>query len=106
MSPRGLGFASLAVLRAVLDGHRYGFDIIDHTGFPSGTVYPALSSLERRSLVRSRWEQADRAVEEGRPRRRYYSITRAGEVELEAAAERMRALYRTTGPGEPRPAEG
>lgn len=105
MSPRGLRFASLAVLRAVLGGHRYGFDIIDHTGLPSGTVYPALSSLERRSLVRSRWEEADRAVDAGRPRRRYYRVTRAGELELEAAAERMRALHLPTGSGKPRPAE-
>lgn len=106
MSPRGLGFASLAVLRAVFDGYRYGFDIIDHTGLPSGTVYPALGSLERRDLVRSRWEEADRAIDQGRPRRRYYRVTRAGELELESATERMRALHLPSGPGEPSPAQG
>lgn len=89
MSPRGLGFASLQVLRAVADGHTYGFDVIDRTGLPSGTVYPALASLERRGLVRSRWESRDEAEAEGRPRRRYYGITPPGTAALDAAARRM-----------------
>jgi hypothetical protein len=38
-------------------------------------------------------------------RRRYYNVTRAGELELEAAAERLRALPLPTGSGDPRPAE-
>jgi len=39
------------VLQALADGHRYGFDVIDHTGLPSGTVYPALAMLTRKGLV-------------------------------------------------------
>ena len=105
MSPRGLGFASLAVLRAIADGHRYGFDIIDRTDLPSGTVYPGLASLERRDLVTSKWEGAEPAESEGRPRRRYYRVTPAGEAELEAAAERIRALYLPASDA-PRTAEG
>lgn len=92
MSPRGVGHASLAVLQAVMDGHRYGFDIIDRTGLPSGTVYPALSSLKRRGLVRSAWEKAAVAHAEGRPRRRYYEITRAGGEALEEARARLARL--------------
>ena len=89
MSPRGPGYATLAVLQALADGHRYGFDIIDRTGLASGTVYPALASLTKRGLANSRWEDEEAARTEGRPRRRYYELTAAGADELEAALERM-----------------
>lgn len=89
MSPRGIGHATLAVLQALADGHRYGFEIIEHTGLPSGTVYPALSSLSRRKLARSRWEDGEVARDAGRPRRRYYEITTAGEEALREARARL-----------------
>jgi PadR family transcriptional regulator, regulatory protein PadR len=92
MSPRTLGTATIAVLQALADGVRYGFDVIDRTGLPSGTVYPALSSLERRGLVTSRWESEVVAQEEGRPRRRYYRVTGEGRAELAAAHRRLEAL--------------
>lgn len=57
-----LSRAILAVLRAVADGHRYGFDIIEHTGLAGGTVYPALSSLSDRKLLSSRWEADDDGI--------------------------------------------
>lgn len=99
MSPRPLGTATIAVLQALTDGHRYGFDIIDRTELPSGTVYPALATLTRKGLVRSRWEDEEAARAEGRPRRRYYEITRAGAAELEQARVRLRRL----GLGSPSP---
>jgi PadR family transcriptional regulator PadR len=80
------------VLQALADGHRYGFDVIDHTGLPSGTVYPALATLTRKGLARSRWEDEALAREEGRPRRRYYEVTREGEAELEAALRRFGSI--------------
>jgi DNA-binding PadR family transcriptional regulator len=89
MSPRPLGTATIAVLQALADEHCYGFDIIDRTGLPSGTVYPALATLTRKALVRSRWESEDLARAEARPRRRYYELTRAGAVELEEARARL-----------------
>ena len=92
MSPRSLGTATIAVLQALADGHRYGFDVIDRTGLPSGTVYPALATLTRRALVRSSWEDGGEARADGRPRRRYYELTAAGEATLEAARARLRAL--------------
>lgn len=92
MSPRGLGHATLAVLQALADGHRYGFDVIDHTGLPSGTVYPALASLSRRGLARSSWEDEAEARAQGRPRRRNYEITRDGHEELAAARRRLGRL--------------
>lgn len=103
MSPRGLGLATLQVLGALAEGHSYGFDLIERTGLPSGTVYPALASLEKRILVDSRWEDEDEARGEGRPRRRYYRITPAGLTALEEAARRMRGVTLPV-PGEPDPA--
>ena len=92
MSPRPLGYATLAVLQALADGFPYGFDVIDHTGLPSGTVYPALSTLTRKGLVESRWEEKGVAYADGRPRRKYYEVTAEGSTALQAAMERFGAL--------------
>jgi len=43
---RLLSFAVVQVLHALASGYQYGFDVIDVTGLPSGTVYPALGRLE------------------------------------------------------------
>ena len=108
MSPRPLGYATVAVLQAVSDDFGYGFDIIDRTGLPSGTVYPALSSLDRKGLVKSRWESDEVARADGRPRRRYYRLTREGLAALTEAFERLETLRLTTPPVSPtpEPAEG
>jgi DNA-binding PadR family transcriptional regulator len=101
--PRGLSFAAVRVLHAVTSGSRHGFDIIDTTGLPSGTVYPALGRLERDGLVKSSWEDAAAARDEKRPPRRYYRITAQGTRVLESELARYRALspVRT-----PKPARG
>ena len=41
---RQLGYATVRVLQTVDRGSRYGFDIIEQTGLPSGTVYEVLAS--------------------------------------------------------------
>lgn len=82
---KGLGLAALKVLQAIAGGCEYGFDIIDATGLASGTVYPALSRHERDGLVRSSWEDSAKAFKDGRPPRRYYSITGEGRRALDAA---------------------
>jgi DNA-binding PadR family transcriptional regulator len=84
--------AAVSVLQAVANGVEYGFDVIDRTGLPSGTVYPALSRLERDGYVRSAWEDADRAHRDGRPARRYYRITAPGTRALRNAVEYYRSL--------------
>ena len=83
---------AVAVLKAIADGTRYGFDIMDATGLPSGTVYPVLGRLERQKLVRSRWEAASRAHREKRPARRYYEATAAGARALALSVEHYRLL--------------
>jgi DNA-binding PadR family transcriptional regulator len=80
------------VMQAIGAGHRHGFDIVDVTGSPTGTVYPALRRLERDGYVRSHWEAERTATREGRPARRYYELTAAGVKALEAALGALRQI--------------
>lgn len=60
-----------------------------------GTLYKALSRMEKAGLLTSVWEDPDRAAEDGRPRRRLYSITSEGRVALakvEAEADSLTEL--------------
>jgi len=50
-----------------------------------GTLYRALDRLADSGAVAGRWEEPGIAAEEGRPRRRYYRITLAGETALAEA---------------------
>lgn len=94
---RRLGLAQVKVLEAVASGIGHGFDVMDQTGLPSGTVYPALSRLEKTGLLRSRWESATIAHEEKRPPRRYYEVTSAGREALAEALADFRSLARSLG---------
>jgi PadR family transcriptional regulator len=71
---------------------RYGLDMCAATGLPSGTIYPILARLERIAWVESDWEDPDAHIAEGRPRRRYYRLTREG---AECADEALRTIQRT-----------
>ena len=98
--PRELSVAALTVLHAVARGFSHGFDIIDDTGLPGGTVYPALDRLEDLGYARSRWEDEATAHREGRPARRYFEITGRGSRALAEAIERyplLRAAVRDEG---------
>ncbi len=83
-----------AALARAGDFHFHGFALAkklrDETGARSltahGTLYKALSRLEEAGLLESRWDDASQ--EDGRPRRRMYSLTRKGiQVYEEAARE-------------------
>jgi DNA-binding PadR family transcriptional regulator len=87
-----LSVAALSVLHAVASGVGHGFDIIDTSGLPGGTVYPALSRLERDGLVSSSWEDVAVARGEGRPPRKYYGATQAGVRLLNESLEKLHAL--------------
>ena len=80
------------VMQAIVAGHSHGFDIVDVTGYPTGTVYPALRRLERDGYVRSNWEAERTAASAGRPARRYYELTASGANALDAALETFRAF--------------
>ena len=94
MTPRkrAMSRATLAVLAAMADGDSYGFDIMDATGLPSGTVYPILARLESRGLAESDWEDPRLHHAEGRPARKYYRLTAAGGSVLTTERDRIRAL--------------
>ena len=89
-----LSYAALFVLQALAQGYKYGFDVMDVTGLPSGTVYPALRRLEALGFVASSWEGDADARIAGRPRRRYYKLTPQGRRELSQAEARYRAVSR------------
>ncbi len=96
-----LTHTSALILQTLSAGYRYGFDIMEATGLPSGTVYPALRRLERSRLVESKWEKEKTAVAEQRPVRKYYKLTRAGEQARAQALQRYRMLEQMT-PAAPR----
>jgi PadR family transcriptional regulator, regulatory protein PadR len=87
-----LTYATATILNAVANGYLYGFDIVDITGMPGGTVYPALRRLEEAGYLTSRWEKERVAHAELRPRRKYYEVTRAGRDVLAEAVKRYRLL--------------
>jgi PadR family transcriptional regulator, regulatory protein PadR len=56
----------------------YGLQICEAAGLPSGTIHPILARLEHEyGWVTSRWEDI-KPEAEGRPRRRYYQLTKDG----------------------------
>ncbi len=90
-----LTYSTTVILQAVANGYLYGFDIIDITGVPGGTVYPALRRLESAGYLASKWEEQSVAQAEPRPPRRYYELTRAGSEALAEAVKRYRFLEQT-----------
>lgn len=94
MSSSRLTYPTATVLVAIAAGHRYGFDLMDATDLPDGTVYPILRRLERRGLLEADWEDAEVARDDGRPPRRYYRPTPEGEELIATAIERYPILLR------------
>jgi PadR family transcriptional regulator len=85
-------YATTVILQAVANGYQYGFDVIDVTGMPGGTIYPALRRLEDAGHLTSKWEEARIARAEPRPARKYYELTRSGREALAEAVKRYRLL--------------
>ncbi|NKB86676.1 MAG: PadR family transcriptional regulator [Acidobacteria bacterium] len=82
------------VLQAIAAGYRYGFDIMEATGLPSGTVYPALRRLDRDGFLSSDWEDRAEALTQQRPPRRYYEVSEHGQLALSDARSRFHGLER------------
>lgn len=90
-----LTYTTAVILQAVANGYLYGFDIIDITGVPGGTVYPALRRLEDAGYLTSEWEAQSIAQSEPRPARKYYELTHEGRELLTEAVKRYRLLEQT-----------
>ena len=90
-----LTYSTAVILQAVANGYLYGFDIIDITGLPGGTVYPALRRLEEAGHLASKWEKQGIAQAAARPPRKYYELTRVGREALAEGVKRYRLLEQT-----------
>jgi PadR family transcriptional regulator, regulatory protein PadR len=78
------------VLRALLETparERYGLELGQAAGLPSGTIHPILARLERIGWLVSEWEDVE-PREQGRPRRRYYRLTPDGAEQARTALAR------------------
>jgi DNA-binding PadR family transcriptional regulator len=91
-----LSHTAAMILQTIHAGQIYGFSVMETTGLPSGTVYPAMRRLERDGLIVSKWEKQSIADVEQRPLRKYYKLTRSGETTLEAMQKRYPLLQRMT----------
>ena len=89
-----LSHSAAIILQAIDAGFVYGFSIMEMTGLPSGTDYPAVRRLERDALISSQWEDQAIAEAELRPARKYYQLTPAGSATLESARKRYPLLER------------
>jgi PadR family transcriptional regulator, regulatory protein PadR len=92
--PVKVSHTTALILQTINSGYVYGFDIMEVTGLPSGTIYPALRRLEKDCFVRGDWEDKKAAVRQDRPARRYYKLTREGKEALTGAIVRYPLLAR------------
>src|SRR5437899_12293028 len=93
-----LSHTAALILHAIASGDGYGFSVMEMTGLPSGTVYPAMRRMERDGLIRSQWERQSIADASQRPPRKYYRLTRSGRATLEASQKRYPLLAKLTAP--------
>jgi DNA-binding PadR family transcriptional regulator len=90
---RGGGdFHGFALAKA-MSGREDGKGLTAH-----GTLYKALGRLADRGLLDDRWEDADVAAAEGRPRRRLYRVTGAGEAAFRVARTQPTVMRPGTAP--------
>jgi len=95
-----LSHTAAVILQAIDAGQGYGLHVMELTGLPSGTVYPAMRRLERDGLIRSQWEKQSAADAEQRPPRKYYKLTRAGKSTLDRSHKRYPLLAKMIPPAE------
>ncbi len=84
------------ILSILLGGENYGYQIIQSVkrisggklDWSDGMLYPVLHRLEKDDLIVSQWKVS----EEGR-RRKYYCITEAGRLELQADMKQWMSVH-------------
>ncbi len=91
-----LSHTAAIILHTIGAGHGYGLRVMEKTGLPSGTVYPAMRRLERDGLIKSQWEAQSVADAGQRPARKYYRLTRAGKAAVIATLKRYPLLVGLT----------
>lgn len=96
MAPVRLTVAVAKVLRVFLEDTsqpRYGYELMQVTGFPSGKLYPIVARLQAAGWLIKEKEDIDPS-EVGRPPRRMYRLSpdgiQAARLELAALSEQLR----------------
>lgn len=85
------GVAEHCVLALLTKGGKYGFELARELGArgriiaSEGTLYPLLARLRRNGLVETSWRESNAG-----PPRRYYHLTRDGELALASFKEQWR----------------
>lgn len=98
------GVLSLALLRLLAQQESYGYELVTRlhglglTDVQEGSVYPALSRLEREGAVTSRLVASNSG-----PARKYYRLSRAGYAELSRTEHAWNNLVRALEPMLSRP---
>jgi len=95
------------VLRALLEHPTrpmYGLEICEVAGLASGTIHPILARLETAGWLTSTWEDVD-PRKEGRPRRRYYLLSKDGVEQARYALAHAHSSISRIGALRPRTAE-
>jgi DNA-binding PadR family transcriptional regulator len=96
--PRRPSPQTAAVLNALADDPltwRYGYDLGQHIGLRSGSLYPILMRLADRGLLDTRWEEVARA---GSPPRHLYRLTTDGIAAAAAARPASATVLRPASP--------
>lgn len=88
--------AVAAVLMADPGGRHFGYDTCRKAGVGPGTMHPALVRWERAGWLASGWEDDGVTDRRGRPRprRRWYTVTEAGQAGLGALLAGSRTAAR------------
>ena len=91
------GSAEVAILALLAEQPLYGFEISKRIEdrsegalrFKLASLYPMLYDLEKRGLVKGRWETNSAGRD-----RRYYSLTPSGKKELRPLRREWRSFFR------------
>lgn len=84
------------VLREFLEDpseRQYGFELMQRCGISSGSLYPILIRLERAGWIVGQHEEIDTSAQ-GRPARKYYTLTPEGVVSASRELEKLSARLR------------
>jgi PadR family transcriptional regulator PadR len=94
------GTLDLLILKAVSLGPLHGYGILlriqqisgDRLEIQQGSLYPALYRLEHQGWISSEWGESD-----NNRKAKYYSLTRAGQRQLQAEAEKWNRMAEVIG---------
>jgi PadR family transcriptional regulator, regulatory protein PadR len=89
------GSTSLILLQLLNQRDMYGYELAKEMELKSGnalqvregTLYPALHKLEQKGLIEAYWEEQTKG-----PARKYYKITREGQVVLQSKTKEWGAF--------------